>query len=206
MVYDTDNGPVDNAQIPILYGLPEPAMTVTPSSPTRITSKNGILLVTHGLSTPTGTNCAGTLCRVLICVTYVQTISSSPVVHPYPKRKTAYGPASSVGDTGAELDANLAGLRNDGFPTDGAMLDVNWFGNVTKGSENSHGKSRMGHFQFPNPTEKIASLKAAGIGVILLRNPTLPKVCQSTLIWPPGKLALVRSGLPTCSPVYLTGQ
>lgn len=61
----------------------------------------------------------------------------------------------------AELESKLASLRKSGFPVDGFILDLQWFGGVDPGGE----KSRMGRLawdrkRFPDPRRKIAELRA----------------------------------------------
>lgn len=66
-----------------------------------------------------------------------------------------------------EIDDQLASLRRNGFPIDGFVLDLQWFGGITPGSD----LSRMGTLQFdeskfPNPRQKIAQYRSQGIGLI----------------------------------------
>ncbi|WP_341827258.1 glycoside hydrolase family 31 protein [Trueperella pyogenes] len=204
MVYDTDNGPVDNAQIPILYAAGAGNDSYALFADTNYKQEWNFT------GDPWTFDTYGDQLRWYIMQgsdlrdlrsDYLELTGRSPV----PPKKAFGLWASEFGwDNWAELDANLAGLRNDGFPTDGAMLDVNWFGNVTKGSENS----RMGSLEwdtsnFPNPTEKIASLKAAGIGVIPIEEPYVAKGLPEHSDMA-ARGYLVRSGCSTCSPVYLT--
>ncbi|HEY8141247.1 MAG TPA: TIM-barrel domain-containing protein, partial [Kofleriaceae bacterium] len=66
-----------------------------------------------------------------------------------------------------ELDGILAGLDEHGFPVSGFVLDLQWFGGILSGREDT-GMGRLdfepGHF--PDPKGKIAALRARGIGII----------------------------------------
>ena len=72
-------------------------------------------------------------------------------------------------DSWAELDGKLATLRQNGFPIDGFVLDLQWYGGIAQGSEDS----RMGSLSwdlssFPDPGAKIAHLwEREGVGILL---------------------------------------
>lgn len=91
------------------------------------------------------------------------------VGHPLVPPKKAFGLwVSQYGFSNwGEVDDHLATLRRNGFPVDGFVLDLQWFGGITPNSD----FSRMGSLQFdeskfPNPRQKIAQYKADGIGII----------------------------------------
>jgi len=73
-------------------------------------------------------------------------------------------------DDWKELDTKLASLRAHHFPVDGFVLDLQWFGNITEGSETS----RMGTLswdteKFPAPATKLAELRdKQGVGVMVI--------------------------------------
>src|SRR5690606_25584835 len=55
---------------------------------------------------------------------------------PVPPKKTFGLWVSEYGyDNWGEIDGTLSGLRTAKFPVDGFMLDVQWFGGVTAGSD-----------------------------------------------------------------------
>lgn len=79
-------------------------------------------------------------------------------------------------DNWRELEGKVNSLRASGFPIEGAVLDLQWFGNITKGSE----MSGMGALEwdlnnFPDPKGKIAELKAQGIGLMAIEEPFIAR-------------------------------
>ena len=110
-------------------------------------------------------------------------------------------------DNWYEIDTTLNGLRANKFPTDGVMLDVNWFGGVTAGSDNT----RMGTLEwdpvnFPNPATKLATYKNTnGVGVMTIEESYVGKnLPEHTDMANAGYL--IRAGCSSCSPAYLTGN
>jgi alpha-glucosidase len=73
-------------------------------------------------------------------------------------------------DNWNELEDKLATLRNNNFPVDGFVLDLQWFGGIPSVT----GKCRMGSLDFdettfPDPKGKIGNLKESnGIGIMLI--------------------------------------
>src|SRR5690606_30198350 len=69
-----------------------------------------------------------------------------------------------------ELEAKLETLRRHRFPVDGFVLDLQWFGGITAGSD----QSRMGSLtwdraRFPEPEKKLAELRERhGVEVMLI--------------------------------------
>ena len=70
-----------------------------------------------------------------------------------------------------QIDTMLTGLRNDNFPVDGFVLDLQWFGGVIAGNPDS----KMGKLDwdrdpahFPDPEAKIASYQADHIGLVTI--------------------------------------
>lgn len=206
MVYDTDNGPVDNAQIPVLYAAGAGNNSYAMFADTNYKQEWNLTGDPWTFDTYGDQLCwyvmQGPDLRDLRS-DYLELTGRSPV----PPKKAFGLWASEFGwDNWAELDDNLTGLRADGFPTDGAMLDVNWFGNVTQGSD----YSRMGSLDwdttnFPSPTAKIAALAASGVGVIPIEEPYVAKGLPEHADMA-NKGYLVRAGCPTCAPVYLTNN
>ena len=73
-------------------------------------------------------------------------------------------------DQWQELDSKLQTLRGNQFPLDGFVLDLQWFGGIKPGAEDT----RMGTLswdtsKFPNPKQKIGELKDKdGVGIMLI--------------------------------------
>ena len=70
----------------------------------------------------------------------------------------------------------LATLRQRGFPLDGVVLDLFWFGGITGGSPHS----RMGALtwdtkRFADPARQIAALRRQGVGVVLIEESYVSK-------------------------------
>ncbi|HYU86751.1 MAG TPA: TIM-barrel domain-containing protein, partial [Kribbellaceae bacterium] len=207
MVYDTDNGPVGNAQIPVLFAV-------------------GASNADYGLfvdqvykqqwdltGDPWTMDTWGDQLRWYVMSgpdlpdlrkDYLELTGRSPVP---PKKAFGLWDSEYGYDSWTEIDNTLAGLRAAKFPVDGFMLDVNWFGGVTAGSDNT----RMGTLEwdttnFPNPATKLASYKnTEGVGVMTIEESYLGKnVPEHTDMANSGYL--VRAGCSTCAPVYLTGN
>jgi alpha-glucosidase len=94
------------------------------------------------------------------------------VGHPLVPPKKMFGLwVSEYGyDRWAELDDKLTTLRRNSFPLDGLVLDLQWFGGIQPGSDNT----RMGSLtwdtaNFPNPAQKLADLRdRQGVGIMLI--------------------------------------
>jgi alpha-glucosidase len=76
-------------------------------------------------------------------------------------------------DNWAELDDKLGTLRANHFPVDGFVLDLQWYGGITAGAEDSHMGSLTWDLEnFPDPQGKIASLwQNDGIGIMTIEQP-----------------------------------
>jgi alpha-glucosidase (family GH31 glycosyl hydrolase) len=76
-------------------------------------------------------------------------------------------------DDWAELESKLDSLRNNQFPVDGFVLDLQWYGGIRTNSNNTRmGSLRWDTRNFPNPAEKIAVLRETqGIGIMLIEEP-----------------------------------
>lgn len=89
---------------------------------------------------------------------------------PVPPRKAFGMWLSEYGyENWEEAELKARGAEEAGFPLDGVVLDLQWFGGITEGSK----ESRMGTLTFdttafPNPKAKIAELAARGLGVIVI--------------------------------------
>jgi alpha-glucosidase (family GH31 glycosyl hydrolase) len=80
---------------------------------------------------------------------------------PVPPRKMFGFWMSEYGyDNWSEVNSRLDGMRRDGFPIDGFFLDLQWFGNVTPGSDHTNmGKLQFDEANFPNPQAVINSFR-----------------------------------------------
>lgn len=88
---------------------------------------------------------------------------------PVPPRKMFGFWMSEYGyDDWTEVRERLNGMRHDGFPIDGFYLDLQWFGNVTPGSDHTNmGKLRFDESNFPDPANTIQSfLTKDDIGLV----------------------------------------
>lgn len=207
MTYDVDNGPVGNTQIPVLFAV-------------------GANNANYGLfvdqvykqdwnltADPWTMDTYGDQLRW-----FVMTGPSLPDLrksymdltgHPPVPPQKAFGLWNSEYGykNWAEIDNTLAGLRADKFPVDGFMLDLQWFGGVTAGSDNT----KMGTLQFdptnfPNAASKIADYRdVQGIGLMTIEESYIGKgLPEYTNLANQGYLA--RAGCSTCAPVYLTAN
>jgi alpha-glucosidase len=92
---------------------------------------------------------------------------------PVPPRKAFGLWVSEYGfESWDEIEGKARSLREDGFPVDGFVMDLQWFGGIKEGSRDS----RMGSLSFdtnafPNPAEHIAELARQGIGLITIEEP-----------------------------------
>lgn len=108
-------------------------------------------------------------------------------------------------DNWRELDSKLWTLRQNQFPVDGFVLDLQWFGGI-QGNDNT----RMGSLswdltRFPNPADKIATLRdTQGIGILTIEESYIGKnLPEHADLAKRGYLALDCEGCPA---TYLTGN
>ncbi|MFI7642523.1 TIM-barrel domain-containing protein [Nonomuraea sp. NPDC049400] len=205
MVYDTDNGPVGNAQIPVLFA----------TGPANL---NYGLLLDHVYKQewnltgdPWTVDTWGDQLRWYTMTgpdlpdlrkDYME-LTGRPLVPP----KKAFGMwVSEFGyDNWAEIDNRLSGLRAAKFPVDGFVLDLPWFGGVTAGSDDTKmGSLAWDTTAFPNPSATIAGYQAnEGIGLMTIEESyvgkNLPEHADLA-----SRGYLVRAGCATCAPTYLT--
>ena len=104
-------------------------------------------------------------------------------------------------DNWEELESKLSGLRSGGFPVDGFVMDLQWFGGVQGNSENTNmGVLRFDTVNFPNAAAKIEQLETQNIGLMLIEESYIGKGLQEhSLMQNYGYLAKKPDG----SPVYL---
>ena len=109
-------------------------------------------------------------------------------------------------DDWAELDSKLDGLRDHGFPLDGFVLDLQWFGGVTAGSDDSNmGRVDWDSPRFPDPKAKLATYKARdGLGFITIEESYVSRGRPEHQDLE-NRGYLVRQ-CADCAPVYLTGN
>lgn len=80
-------------------------------------------------------------------------------------------------DNWQELDSKLKTLRDNNFPLDGFVLDLQWFGGITADSD----ETRMGALswdetKFPNAKQKITDLKnTQGVGIVTIEEAYIGK-------------------------------
>ncbi len=109
-------------------------------------------------------------------------------------------------DNWSELDSKLTSLRNNSFPIDGFVLDLQWFGGITAGSDNTQmGSLTWDTSNFPNPSGKIAALEHdEGVGIMVIEESYIGKgLAEHQDLENRGYLVRNCNG---CSPVYLTGN
>lgn len=68
-----------------------------------------------------------------------------------------------------ELESKATSLKEAGFPVDGFVLDLQWFGGIVTDSPDSKmGRVAFDEVNFPNPVKKISELAARGLGLIVI--------------------------------------
>lgn len=103
---------------------------------------------------------------------YMELVGTSPIA---PKKMFGLWVSEYGFDNWAEMDDKLKTLRQNNFPVDGFVFDVQWFGALDKG------KSTMGRLawdltRFPNPKEKLTSLRETeGIGIMNIEETYIDK-------------------------------
>ena len=72
-------------------------------------------------------------------------------------------------DNWAELEEKTGALRSEGYPLDGAVLDLQWFGGIVSGADTSPmGRLAWSPTAFPGARERLASYQGAGLAVVLI--------------------------------------
>ena len=89
---------------------------------------------------------------------------------PVPPRKAFGMWVSEYGyENWQELESKAKSLLEQGFPVDGFVLDLQWFGGIVEGSgDSSMGRLSFDLEHFPNPAEKLAELGRCGLGIIVI--------------------------------------
>jgi len=109
-------------------------------------------------------------------------------------------------DNWGELEDKLRTLRVNHLPVDGFVLDLQWFGGVLNGSDNSHmGSLNWDLNNFPDPAGKIAELKQKqGVGIMTIEESYISRgLPEYTRLADQNYLARACS---TCPPSYLTSN
>ncbi|WP_030453286.1 TIM-barrel domain-containing protein [Herbidospora cretacea] len=205
MVWDPDNGPVGNTQIPVLFAV-------------------GASNLNYGLfldqvykqewnlgGDPWTIDTWGDQLRW-----YTMTGPDLPDLRkdyleltgrpPVPPKKAFGLWVSEFGyDNWTEIDNRLAGLRTAKFPVDGFVLDLPWFGGVTAGSDNTlMGSLTWDTTDFPAPSTKIADYSAnQGVGLMTIEESYIGKN-RAEHADMASRGYLVRAGCSSCAPTYLT--
>ena len=101
---------------------------------------------------------------------YLELVGRPPVP---PKKMFGLWVSEYGFDNWAELDDKLATLRANGFPVDGFVLDLQWYGGIASGSEETAmGRLTWDVQNFPDPQGKIAALRQNdGVGIIVIEQP-----------------------------------
>lgn len=207
MVYDADNGPVANAQIPVLfavgansenYGLfvdqvYKQEWNLTGDPWTMQTWGDQIRWYTM-----TGPDLPD------LRADYMELTGRPPV----PPKKVFGLWVSEFGyDSWTEIDGILSGLRTADFPIDGFLLDLGWYGGVTAGSDDTKmGTLTWDTTAFPNPAATIAGYQTNdGIGLITIEQSYVGRnLTEHSNLDDRGHL--VRDGCSACPAVYLTSN
>lgn len=101
---------------------------------------------------------------------YLELVGRPPVL---PRKAFGLWVSEYGYDHWGELEARLAGLRAGGFPVDGFVLDLQWYGGIRTGSDStSMGRLDWDTTRFPNPAGTVARLRdREGVGLVLIEQP-----------------------------------
>ncbi len=105
-------------------------------------------------------------------------------------------------DNWAELEDKLGSLRSNGFPVDGFVLDLQWYGGVFHPNSDI-GELRFDETNFPDPAGEIARLRDEdGVGLMLIEE---PYVDSSRPVYTDlARRAYFARSCESCGPVDLT--
>ncbi len=166
-------GAVGNASFPVLYGLGSPSSLMFLDSLHKqtwdFTDAGAYRLELTDEPAPCFYLAVGADLQELRPV-YMQLVGRPRV----PPRKAFGMWVSEYGyDNWAELLDKLAGLRRHGFPVDGFVLDLQWFGNIVGNSEHSRmGGLTFDTVNFPDPGGMLRRLRdQEGLGIIPIEEP-----------------------------------
>jgi len=109
-------------------------------------------------------------------------------------------------DNWAELEDKLSTLRDNHFPVDGFVMDLQWYGGILENSDDTQEGSLTWNLQnFPDPQAEIARLRdEQGVGIVLIEQPYIGKnLPEHTQMESQGYLV---KQCEDCPPVYLTAN
>jgi alpha-glucosidase len=129
---------------------------------------------------------------------------------PVPPRKAFGLWVSEFGyDDWEEIDALAAGLRLHGFPLDGFVLDLNWFGGIALGRPEESEMGRLdwdrdqeprladNPYSFPDPAARVGAYADGGIGLVAIEESYLAD-STATFAEMPGRLGSYRRTAGRC--------
>jgi alpha-glucosidase len=131
---------------------------------------------------------------------------------PVPPRKAFGLWVSEFGyDNWEQIDRLRDGLRGAGFPVDGFVLDLNWFGGVVIGEPEQSEMGRLdwdrdqeprladNPYSFPDPAGRVAGYAADGIGLVAIEESYLAESTGTFAVMPAG-LGAYRRTAGRCDP------
>lgn len=108
-------------------------------------------------------------------------------------------------DNWRELENKLANLRQQGFPVDGAVLDLQWFGGIWSQAPNSPmGSLTWDLNRFPEPRAKLASLARDGVGVMVIEESYVAAAQDQFRSLAEQRLLAMNCAAPCTEPTLLT--
>jgi len=109
--------------------------------------------------------------------TYMELVGTPPVP---PKKAFGLWVSEFGYKNWSQIDKLRQGLRNDRFPVDGFVLDLQWFGGVkAKNDDSAMGRLDWDTSGFPNPGLHIAALRADQVGLIPIEESYISKNTQT---------------------------
>ncbi|MBM9594212.1 TIM-barrel domain-containing protein [Roseitranquillus sediminis] len=133
---------------------------------------------------------------------------------PVPPRKAFGLWVSEFGYDGwDEIDVLRDGLRAAGFPLDGFVLDLNWFGGVVPSNPSASEMGRLdwdedqeprlarNPYFFPDPAERVAAYAADGIGLVAIEESYIADTTPTFTQMPPELTAYQRRD-GRCDPAH----
>ncbi len=136
---------------------------------------------------------------------------------PVPPRKAFGLWVSEFGyDNWGQIDSLLAGLRQDRFPVDGFVLDLNWFGGIRSNDAPASAMGRLdwdenqeplvadGRYFFSNPAAKIQQFAADNIGIAAIEESYVANSTGTYTQMPRNLMAFRRDASGRCNPAQQT--
>ncbi|WP_119070520.1 TIM-barrel domain-containing protein [Aggregatilinea lenta] len=103
----------------------------------------------------------------------------------------------------AELDGVIESLRAAGFPLDGFVLDLYWFGSAFPKESSQMGSLTWDEAAFPDPAETLAQYRDAGLGVMLIEEPYVSQSAEGYDEAAANGVLVRTCGEVTCAPVAI---